>query len=83
MKIYHSRKNLKKMESEELTRLHRLYIRVISIFLSVGGILSLMGIWDYLSPPFIYSAPVIVLVIWPWIMQSAYMARKKKEKAAS
>lgn len=83
MKIYHSRKNLKKMESDELTRLHRLYIRVISIFLLVGGILSGMGIWDYLSPPFIYSAPVIVLILWPWIMQSAYMARKKNEQTTS
>ncbi len=83
MKIYHSRKSIKEMNKAQVTRLHGLYIRIISIILVIAGLLSIMAIWDYLLPPFVYSAPVAVLILWPWIMQSAFLARIKNEQAGS
>jgi hypothetical protein len=83
MKIYHSRKSIQKMGKEQVLRLHSSYIRVISFFLIVGGLLSIMGIWGYLSPSFEYAAPIVVLVLWPWIMQSAFLSRVKKKQASS
>ncbi len=83
MKVYHSRKSIKEMNQAQVIRLHGLYIRFISIILVIAGFLSILAIWDYLSSFFVYSAPVAVLILWPWIMQSAFLARIKNEQAAS
>lgn len=83
MKLYHSRKSIKEMSKAQVSRLHGIYIRFISVILILAGLISIMAIWDYLSSPFVYSAPVVVLILWPWIMQSAFLARTKNEQAAS
>ena len=83
MKLYHSRKSIQKMDKDQVVRLHGNYIRVISIFLILAGILSVMGIWGILAAPFEYTAPGVVLILWPWIMQSAFLSRIKKEQASS
>jgi hypothetical protein len=82
LKIYHSRREIKEIGFDALKSLHQRYVQVISVLLIIAAAISLLSIWEVLASYYTYTAPALVLILWPWIMQSAFMARLKKEQAA-
>ncbi len=70
------------MSFSALKSLHQRYVRLISVLLILAAAISLLSIWEVIAYYYTYTAPAMVLVLWPWIMQSAFMARLKKEQAA-
>jgi Ca2+/Na+ antiporter len=82
MKIYHKKAEIDDMTRSELKELHKSYVIYIIGILAVGGIVSLLSIWDYISSIWRYLMLVFLAILWPWIMQSSYMARKLRENKA-
>lgn len=82
MKIYHKKAEIDDMPRSELKELHKSYVIYIIGILAVGGIVSLLSIWDYISSIWRYLMLVFLAILWPWIMQSSYMARKLRENKA-
>jgi len=76
MKWFYTRKEIDQLSALELKALHRSMIRVVFALLTLSAIVSILAIWAFIPHYFQYIVLIVGVVLWPWIRNLGYMARK-------
>lgn len=76
MKWYFYRSEIDRLNPKELKTLHRQTIRIVFSILAVLAAVSILATWEFIPNYYQYAVLIGGILLWPWIRNAAYMARK-------